>query len=213
MKPILITACVLAASFCTGANAEETRAADAHQHGHGTLNAALDGGILVIELETPGADILGFEHTAESDADKAVITAVRATLEAPATLFGITGSAGCSLRDADIEIGADAGGHHGEHDDHHDDHDRDKHAHDEHDEDHHDEHVRDEHGHEGEEETHSEVRAAYTFDCTAPQKLAALDLSGFFAAFPNAEELDAALLSDRGQMGGEITPNAPVLPF
>lgn len=196
MKSTLITVSIFTALSCVSALAEDKRAADAHQHGHGALNVALEGDTLSIELETPGADILGFEHTAETEGDKATVRKARETLGNPVALFGLPDAAGCSVADADIEIGAD--GEHHEDDDHDHEHDDDhKHG--------------DEHAHE--EDTHSEVHAQYTLTCTAPSNVTALDLSGFFAAFPNAKELDAAVLTDAGQASGEITPAATVLTF
>ena len=201
MKSSLITASALTAFFCAGALAEEKREADAHQHGHGALNVALEGETLSIEMETPGADILGFEHMAKATEDKATVEKARKTLADPVSLFGLSAAAGCSVTDAEIEIGADG-------DEHHDD---EEHAEkDEHD--HEDEH---EHGddHADEEESHSEVHAHYMLTCTAPAEIAGLDLTAFFEAFPNAEELDAAILTEDGQASGEITPASPMLTF
>ena len=42
----------------------------AHEHGGAKLNIAIDGKDATIELETPADGIVGFEHTAVSDADK-----------------------------------------------------------------------------------------------------------------------------------------------
>ena len=50
-----------------------------------------------IELETPGADIVGFEHPARSDADKAAIADATARLGDPVGLFGIPSQASCAL--------------------------------------------------------------------------------------------------------------------
>ncbi|WP_016772972.1 ZrgA family zinc uptake protein, partial [Pseudomonas sp. R62] len=53
----------------------------AHEHGVGRLNAALDGQTLELELESPAMNLVGFEHAATSDADKAKVAAARAQLE------------------------------------------------------------------------------------------------------------------------------------
>ena len=50
----------------------------AHEHGVGRLNAALDGQTLELELESPAMNLVGFEHVATSDADKAKVAAARA---------------------------------------------------------------------------------------------------------------------------------------
>jgi hypothetical protein len=59
----------------------------AHEHGVGRLNAVLDGQTLELELESPAMNLVGFEHTATTDADKAKVAAVRAQLEKPLALF------------------------------------------------------------------------------------------------------------------------------
>ena len=243
MKSYLAATSAITLFLCSGALAEDKRAADAHQHGHGVLNVALEGETLGIELETPGADILGFEHAAEADEDKATVEQARKTLSDPVALFGLPGSAGCKVTEAEIEIGADETDHDDHDDDHHeehadgdhDDHDDDHHEehadedHDDHDDDHHEEHADDDHddehdkhaddekhGHDDhaeEEASHSEVHAHYTLTCDAPAKITGLDLTNFFATFPNAEELDSAILTDNGQASGEITAEAPKLTF
>ena len=146
------------------------RELDAHQHGHGNLNIAIEGSTLYIALETPGADIIGFEHPARSDDDKAAIEDAKGRLSDPIGLFGIPAEASCTLIEVSVEpVGYGLGmddDHHDEHD--HDDHDHDDHAEDAHDDDHdehghdeahededHDEHDHDEHG-EAHEDDHDE---------------------------------------------------------
>ncbi len=195
MKFSLLSASALTALLATGALAEDKRQADAHQHGHGVLNVALEGGTLSIEMETPGTDILGFEHIAETEDDKATVRQARETLGDPVALFGLAVAAECDVTESEIEIGADE-------DDHDESHaDKDDHDHE------------DGHDDKDDDDSHSEVHAHYTLTCSAPAKLTGLDLGAFFAAFPNAEELDAALLTDSGQAGGEITPASPTLAF
>jgi len=45
----------------------------AHEHGHSALNVAIEGGSVEMELIAPGADIVGFEHAATSEADKVAV--------------------------------------------------------------------------------------------------------------------------------------------
>lgn len=209
MKSRRITASACAILLCSGALADNKREADAHQHGHGALNIALEGETLSIEVETPGADILGFEHDAETAEDKATVQKAREILADPIALFGLTDAADCSVTEVEIEIGGDETDHdeHGEEHAHDDDHDHgDEHAEEEK-HDHGDDHAHD-HG-----EEHSEVHAHYTLNCTQPDALGGIDLRAFFEAFPNSEELDAAVLTEAGQASGEITPASPSLSF
>ncbi len=99
------------------ATAQSLRELDAHQHGHGRVNLAIDGGSVWIELEAPGADIVGFEHKADSDSDRAAVEAARALLGRPLALFALPADARCSVDAAEVALsGGDdqAGGGHNE---------------------------------------------------------------------------------------------------
>ena len=133
------------------------RELDAHQHGHGFLNIAIEGSTMWIELETPGADIVGFEHPARSDDDKAAIEDAKGRLSDPIGLFGIPAEASCTL----VEVSVVPVGYGlGMDDDHHDEHGHDEHDDDHHEEAHededHDEHAHDEHEEAHEDEDHDE---------------------------------------------------------
>ena len=45
------------------AQAAERRELGAHEHGHSKLNLAVEGTLVVMEIEAPGMDVLGFEHS------------------------------------------------------------------------------------------------------------------------------------------------------
>lgn len=169
----------------------------AHQHGHGYLNIAIEGSTMWIELETPGADIVGFEHPARSDGDKAAIADAKARLGDPVGLFGIPSQASCTLDEASVmpvgyEPEADDD-HHGEHEeDDHDTHDEDPHEGDEHD-----------------EASHAEFHAEYRLQCDDPAAIARLAF-GYFDIFPAAQELEVTVISDHGQSRQVITREAPI---
>ena len=206
------------------------RELDAHQHGHGNLNIAIEGSTLYIALETPGADIVGFEHPARSDDDKAAIEDAKGRLSDPIGLFGIPAEASCTLVDVSVEpVGYGLGmddDHHDEHDhDDHDEHaedahddDHDERGHDDHDEAHghddHDEHAEDMHDdhdeHEGEKESHAEFHAEYRLQCDDPAAITSLTLT-YFDVFSGAEELEVNLITDDGQSRQEVTPAEPVV--
>lgn len=82
--------------------ASETRSAHAHEHGHGILNIAIEGDRVLMELEVPGADIVGFEHEPESESDKAAVKAAQEKLRDGAALFRFDGTA-CRYEDAHLE--------------------------------------------------------------------------------------------------------------
>lgn len=151
---------IVLALLATPAMAEDSRQLDSHEHGVGELNIAVDGQTVAMELHAPGADIVGFEYEATSDADKAAIEAAVATLAKPLDLFVLPAAAECTVTQASASLEGDA--EHDDHDDHdheeghddHDDHDHDDHAgNDDHGDDHaHEEH--DDHDHEKDHDDH-----------------------------------------------------------
>ena len=196
----------LALLIALAAQAEETRHAEAHEHGVSVLQLALEGEELAVELRSPGADIVGFEHEATSAEDKAAVEAALKTLRAPAGLFGLS----CELEKVEAHVDGHGDDHHGEgHDE-----DHEEHAHEDGHDDDHKEHAQedghdDDHDHEAHADgaVHSEFHAIYAFHChDAP---AGLDLTGFFAAFPNAREVELQAVSAKGAFAAELTPAAP----
>ncbi|MEE1920771.1 DUF2796 domain-containing protein [Pseudomonas sp. 148P] len=149
----------------------------AHEHGVAHLNAVLDGNTLELELESPAMNLVGFEHAAQSDADKAKVAAVRAQLEQPLKLFGLTAAAGCKESDQELEspLFGDAPAK--------DDDDGDEH----------------EHG-------HSDIHAHYRFECAKPDQLASLDLTPLFKTYPSTQKIQLQLIGPNGQKGVEATP-------
>ncbi|NKB56040.1 MAG: DUF2796 domain-containing protein [Alphaproteobacteria bacterium] len=75
----------------------------AHRHGAGTLNLAIEGRNVEAELEAPGADVVGFEHAAASDAEKQAVAKAADQLRAGATLFVFPEAAGCRLIESEVE--------------------------------------------------------------------------------------------------------------
>ncbi|MDG1972069.1 MAG: DUF2796 domain-containing protein [Paracoccaceae bacterium] len=217
-----------------GAAHTQTRELDAHQHGHGALNIAFEGASVAMELEVPGADIVGFEHPAESDADRALIDAAIAQLAKPLELFAMPAAAGCTVTAANVALlGEDDHDEHGDdhkdehaddHKDEHDDDHKDEHADDhkdEHDDDHKDDHAddhkddhaddhKDEHADEEGEEGHNEFHAEYALTCADPSAIDAIEFV-YFERFPNAAELDIQLISDKGAKGFEVERDEPRL--
>lgn len=205
----LIAIAIAGAAFAGPLNAAEQRHADAHEHGHGVLNIATEGSHLLMRLEVPGADIIGFEHSAESDQERRAVTEADAKLRAPLSLFVLPAGAACTVHEAHVAIGADE--EHGrESEMHHDE------AH--HGEEHHGEEIHGEDAHHGEEHEgaahadaeHSEVHAEYEMEC---QAVTAIDTIRFayFDAFPGAESLDVNIVTDHGQNSFEVTRDDPVI--
>lgn len=212
----------LATLTATPVLAEDTRHLGTHEHGVGQLDIALDGSQIAMELHAPGADIVGFEYAATAAEDLAVVDAAIATLSQPLELFDLPEAADCNVVQAAAALeseGAhdDHGDDHAEKDEHgHDDYDKDEHAHDE---DHHDKEAHDdaEHHDEGEHDEeheeaagHTEFHAEYLLTCTTPSAITEIDFT-YFAAFPNALEVEVQLISDAGATSFEVERDAPIL--
>lgn len=198
-----------AASLIAVSAHAETRGLGAHEHGHGALNIAFEGGAVLMELVAPGADIVGFEHPAKSAEDRAAIDAAVATLAKPLDLFIPDAAAGCAVTSAKVELLSDNDAHdegHGDHEEHgHDNHDHDEKENAE--EDHHEEHAHDEHE---DEAGHTEFHAEYALTCADPAAISAFNFA-YFTRFPNAVELEVQLISAKGAKGFEVERAEPRL--
>ena len=80
-------------------------AADPHQHGVGQLNVAIQGDHVEIELETPGADIVGFEHPPRTDEQKKAVQDAARTLRNGSAIFVFPAAARCKLEKTKVESG------------------------------------------------------------------------------------------------------------
>lgn len=169
----------------TDADAEEMRHHDAHVHGVGKLNVALDGANLIFELTSPAANIVGFEHAPENEQQTHEIHEAIELLKEGEKLFALTPKAQCTLHDVHVESDLE-GGHHDEHETH-------KHE---------DAHSEEEHDGES---VHSEFEVAYHFECDHPDSLKAIDVH-LFSQFPGFEELEVQMLTPKGQTAVELTP-------
>jgi len=189
-----ICAAAALALFATPTLAEETthRQAGAHVHGKGTLNIAIEGAKLEIELEAPGADIVGFETVAKGDQQKATLDKAKTQLADALKLFGLPAAAGCKLEKATVETHADDHDHNekGEADHKGGDHD---------------------HDHEKTDgPQHSEFHATYALECSAPERLTGLSTT-YFTTFPGAQSLSVNVATTKGQTQTELTRDKPTL--
>jgi hypothetical protein len=188
---IVVTAATLAT---TPVVAEEARRElGAHEHGHSTLNIAIEGARIEMELEAPGADLVGFEHSAESVEDQAALAQARATLMEPLALFVLPSAAGCTVESASVEVEGEGGAHAhaGEPEEHEDE---------EHEEVDHDDH-------EG-EEGHSEFHAAYSLTCTDADRIDSIEFA-YFETFAGAQEVQVTIITETGQKTFEVERDQP----
>ena len=191
--PFLIATAITA----TPVIAEETRQLDAHEHGVGQLDIAIEGQQIAMELHAPGADIVGFEYAAESAKDLAAVDAAVAKLSAPLALFVLPEAAGCRIVEASAGLESDE-----EHEEH-----GDEHADDEHDEHGHDDDGHDDHA---DEAGHTEFHAEYLLNCAEPSVITGIDFA-YFGSFPNALEVEVQIIADTGATSFEVERDAPTL--
>jgi len=182
-----LPALALSLAFASSAVAGEHRELGAHEHGHGHLNLVVDGDQLMIELQAPAADLVGFEHAAKSDEEKAQYAKAITRLQQPDALFRFDPAAGCKLTQQELQAAKE---------DHAHDHDHDKAASGEH-----------EHHHDHDEAGHADMGAMYTYTCATPAKLTGLEAT-LFSVYPSLEKLSVQGILPTGQTAAELTPSA-----
>lgn len=186
---LLVVGCALAlaAGVHVPAHAAGTAAHDAHHHGHGRLNAAVDGNDLLIELEVPAAHAVGFEH-APNNADQERL--VDEALERIVTLsnwLSVLPSGACKLNTHEVELL-------GEHRKSGESHDHGAHT---------AAHVDDE---------HNDLHAQFHLTCKADMPAQALELT-IGKVLTGIEELDATVLSPQIQRSVEVGATKTTLPL
>jgi hypothetical protein len=189
MRSLFHVAVLLSPVLWTGAALaeDEHRQLGPHQHGHGSLQIAVEGHRVSMELEAPGADIAGFEHEPSTPEQNATLAKAKATLADPLALFKLPASAGCKVTEAKVEIER---GHH-----HHDEaKEPDKPA----------------AAAEPAEAEHSGFDVDYILECASPQALTGIEFD-YFKAFPNARELSVVLTTAKGQTKLDVSREKPVI--
>lgn len=74
-----------------------------HEHGKVTFNVALEGQELVVELDAPAANVIGFEHAPRTEAEKAKVRDRATWLQAGQELITFPVAAACRFREAKLE--------------------------------------------------------------------------------------------------------------
>jgi ABC-type Zn2+ transport system substrate-binding protein/surface adhesin len=138
---------------------------------------------LEISLDSPAANLVGFEHKPSTDEQSQQVAKVKAQLENPTSLFDIPAAAECSLSKTELQAAlmqvstdttkADADKHEHEHA-------GEKHEH--------------EHAADHEEHTHSDIEATWQFTCAKPAELGSISTK-LFATFPAIKKLNVEWLN------------------
>ncbi|CAK6712554.1 zinc-binding protein [Vibrio harveyi] len=215
-------ALVIGLSLTATANAEEYRQHEAHVHGHVEFNIAQDGKDLLIEITSPGADVVGFEHAPENAEQENALNNAIAALKDTNKLFAINQQAKCVIEDVHVAhtLGEESheGHDHHDHEGHdHDKHDHEGHDHDKHDHDKHKDHDHDEHddhhdhdghehheGHDHEHGGHGEFTVEYRYHCDSVADLNSIDTT-WFKQFPATESISVNLFTDTTQSATNLS--------
>ena len=182
-KPLTIAGAMIILAF--PALADEHRELGPHQHGHGKLNIAIENGEVSMDLDVPGADIVGFEHEPSTPEQKAAFQAGKAKLAEALSIFKMPAEAGCKVKEAKVSI-------EGEHEE-----ETPKGATSparETEEAHH----------------HSDFNVDYKLQCQSVAKLTAIDFD-YFKAFAGARVLEVTIITSKGQNSFEVTREKPSL--
>ncbi len=178
---------------------------EAHVHGIAELTVALEGNRLEMHLESPAANIVGFEHQVSTNKQHHAVKTAEKRLESPQKLFSFAGT-NCSTQQVSVDLSAVTGlkeeshehhtdEEHAHHDDHHGE-KHDDHGHDEHDAHH--------------EKTHSDIEARYHFACKQGEKLKSISVN-LLDHFPGIEELHTQWITEAGQGAAELSAKSKVI--
>ena len=168
-----------------------------HVHGVIDLGVVIEGDTLAVSIDAPLSDVVGFEHEPAGDEQVAALQRVASILADGDSMFGVPGSAECSLSDTAVEAPAYLesmiAGEEGAPVDH----SHEEHAH------HHD------HDH---SDAHAELNASYQWTCGEPSELDALALT-FIESFAGVETVRVQLLTAGGAQVMNLTGSDSSLPL
>ena len=224
-RPVFAALPMLVASAAFAASESGHREHGAHEHGHGTLDVAVEGEDLVIEFRIPAVNAVGFEHAPSSDAEREAVRQALARFGDAVAVLVPSPDAECEPERAEAGFsGMDHGGSgedrerheedghaHGEDGDTRDKDEDERHGHD---------HDHDEHQDGGPEsgepdadsgaEAHSELHAAYHFHCHAPERLDRIRVR-VFELLHDAEEIEVRVVTPALQKAVDLHPGDTVV--
>lgn len=159
------------------------QAHEAHVHGVGKLDVALDGRTLSLHLDSPLVNLIGFEHAAHSPAERKSAQNMATTLRNAANVFVTSDAAACKVSQVKLVSAAidpvllgeaataPAPGSHEDHD------------------------------------GHADLDADFTFQCAHPERLQTIDVR-LFDAFKGFISIDVQLVTAKRQGAARLTPSS-----
>ncbi len=103
MRILLLAACLLAAPAWAQDHDHHLHSAGKHEHGLSQLSLAQDGEQILLTLDSPAVNLLGFEKAPHSTAEKAKLKTVLQTLQTADKLLQLNPEAGCQLHRAEVQ--------------------------------------------------------------------------------------------------------------
>jgi hypothetical protein len=182
LRGVLALACIAGAFAMAPAVAHE-----AHVHGVGQLDVALDGRTLSLHLESPLINLIGFEHAATSAPDRQAAQTMGVQLRGAEKVFVTTPGAQCRATSVKLASAALDPALLGEKPAAADakavDHDG-----------------------------HANLDADFMFDCAHPEQLQAIDVR-LFDTYPGFHRIDVQAVTPKSQSAATLAPGATVIPL
>ncbi len=162
------------------------QAHEAHVHGVGKLDVALDGNTLSLHLDSPLVNLIGFEHTASSPKDRQAAQDMAKALRNAGKIFVTSAAAACTVSQVKLvsaaitptllgeTASAPKAGAHEDHD------------------------------------GHADIDADFVFQCAAPERLQQIDVK-LFDAFKGFVSIDVQLVTPKRQAAAKLTLSSSVI--
>jgi hypothetical protein len=99
---LIIVSLLVLLSRDSAARAEEFEQHHAHEHGKVTLNVAVEGNALVVELDASAANVVGFEHAPRTTAERSAAANAAALLRSGKDVLALPPEAQCRVEQADL---------------------------------------------------------------------------------------------------------------
>jgi hypothetical protein len=180
---------LLALALATPCTAVWAREPGAHVHGAATLQVAIDGNTLELGLESPLDHLIGFERGPRTDTERQTVRAMAQRFHDPASLFVPTPAARCTPRPStlasaviDAALLAAPGAPA----------------------------ARPATPAKAEPDGHADLDATVRFQCDNMAALRGVEVR-LFRAFPGLRQIDAVVVTAKGQRGLRLTPDKPLL--
>lgn len=164
-----------------------------HEHGAARLDVTVEGSTVSIDLESPLANALPFEHAPSTPAQREAVQNMAAALHRADNIFILPAAAQCRLKSVTLQsealpaelLGASTAQQPA----------KQEHA---------------AHDTRATEAEHADMDASFVFECAKPDALNGMDV-GLFSAWPALHELRVQIISPTGQHAAELTGKAHTL--